>query len=97
MIDPLSFDAFWAEYPRKVGKGAARKAWLKAIGKTDQGRIIDAARGYAARVAAEGTEIKYVKHPSPWLNDERWADITNIPDRPRTDYDNIPTYTGSPS
>lgn len=25
------FDQFWALYPRKVGKGAARKAWVSAL------------------------------------------------------------------
>ena len=37
------FDEFYSEYPRKVGKGAARKAWAKAIKKADVNYIISSA------------------------------------------------------
>ena len=59
-------------YPRRQGRGAARKAWAKAIkAGHDPVLIIDAAR----RFAADRNRVdKYTPHPSTWLNQERWDD-----------------------
>ncbi len=35
-----SFEKFWSSYPRKVGKGAAEKAWVKALQSTEADAII---------------------------------------------------------
>jgi hypothetical protein len=67
--DPL-FDEFWAAYPRKTDKGNARKAWDKAVKKTDGRTIILA----AAALAASKPDLKFTAHPSTWLNGERWDD-----------------------
>ena len=67
------FDDFWKLYPRRVGKGAARRAWAKAVSRgADPAAILEA----AARLPAEyaGRELCYVPHPSTWLNGERWED-----------------------
>ena len=67
------FDAFWSAYPRRVGKGAARKAFAKAVGKTTSESILDA----LARQRDAGmfnVEICYIPHPQTWLNQERWED-----------------------
>lgn len=69
IIQPDSFDAFWAAYPRKVSKGHARKAWAAAIRKTSAVEII--------RAVAEARwprEPKFIPHPATWLNGERWND-----------------------
>lgn len=74
---------FWASYPRKVGKGAARKAYAKAVAKVDEMVIGDKVRVYAAMVKDEirrepmkdgRPAIEFVPHPATWLNQERWAD-----------------------
>lgn len=65
----LGFDAFWREYPRKVGKPSARRAWDKAIRRADAARIIAAAAAFAAD---PNREAQYTAHPSTWLNDDRW-------------------------
>lgn len=69
--DP-AWEAFWQAYPRKTGKGAARRAWPVALDKThgDAELIIAAARTYAGTI----TELRYAAHPSTWLNGERWTD-----------------------
>lgn len=74
--DPL-FDEFWAAYPRKTDKGNARKAWDKAVKKTDAQTIIAA----AVALAASKPDLKFTAHPSTWLNGERWDDqpLTLIP------------------
>lgn len=73
-----SFDAFWTTYPRKVGKGAARTAWSKALRKADQPAILAAVARYAEHHAARRTEARYIANPATWLNQERWDDV--LPD-----------------
>lgn len=62
------FDRFWAEYPRKVDKQDARKAFRSVIRqrKVDPQRLIDAARSYAAQ--RQGQDPKFTKHAATWLN-----------------------------
>lgn len=64
------FEAFWSEYPRKVAKGAARKAFKSAIKKTTIEEILCGVRGY---VAHKPDYADYA-HPATWLNGERWND-----------------------
>lgn len=65
------FDEFWELYPRKVGKTAARKAWVKAQQTADADTIINAARNYAND---PNREPAYTAHPTTWLNEGRWDD-----------------------
>ena len=67
------FNQFWENYPRKVGKGAARKAWKTALKKTDATTIQEAAALY--RITCP-KDTQYIAHPASWLNAERWADET---------------------
>lgn len=66
------FDAFWSEVPRKIGKGAARKAYASALRKTDAETLLEAMRRFAASQA--GKDAQFIPHPSTWLNAERWTD-----------------------
>lgn len=66
------FDQFWDSVPRKLGKGKARKAYLKALTKTAHETILAGIRRYAATRAGQPEE--YTKHPATWLNDECWLD-----------------------
>lgn len=68
-VEPDGFEDFWAAYPRKVGKGQARKAWTVAVTKTSASAIVQACEGYRW----SGSE-KYTPHPATWLTGERWAD-----------------------
>lgn len=73
--DPPDFGRFWDAYPRRVGKGAARKAWSKAIrGDTTADVVITAAEAFAERCQRERTEERFIAHPATWLNAERWTD-----------------------
>lgn len=67
------FDAFWANYPKKVNKGDARKAYTKALTKTQAHTIRDGAQGYADFCKNTGREKQYTKGPDRWLNVEGWA------------------------
>jgi len=64
------FDEFWATYPRRDDKGAARKAWAKAIKKADPGDINIAAASYRDDPNRLG---EFTKYPATWLNAEGWS------------------------
>lgn len=69
------FDDFWDSYPRKAGKGQARKAWTGALKKVDSTTLIKAAADYARWCANGGVSSPdFIAHPSTWLNGERWLD-----------------------
>jgi hypothetical protein len=66
------FDDFWTIYPRKEGKGAAKKAWAKAVKILPASELLPIVRSYSVRV--HGTEKRFIPFPATWLNQERWAD-----------------------
>lgn len=68
------FDTFWAYYPRKAGKGAARKAFLAAAARVPAARLIQAAAAYADNCQLIRKEKQFIPYPSVWLNQERWDD-----------------------
>lgn len=65
------FEIFWKAYPKKQGKRAAEKSFLKAIKKTDLQTLAKAIEVYKK----SDTVLRgFVCHPSTWLNEERWLD-----------------------
>lgn len=70
-LEESRFDEFWAVYPRKVAKGDARRAWVKAIRVAGADEIIGGASRYAAD---PNRTAEYTAHPASWLNGERWED-----------------------
>lgn len=70
MTKEEQFQAFWVSYPRRVAKGAARKAFDKAIKKTTLEDMLKAITEY---VAKKPEKIDF-KHPATWLNGECWHD-----------------------
>jgi hypothetical protein len=74
-IEDRHFGRFWDAYPRKVGKGAARKAWTKAIksGATPPD-IAAGAERYRDDPKRRREDIRFTAHPATWLNAERWTD-----------------------
>jgi hypothetical protein len=67
-----TFEAFWREYPRKVGKGNARKAWKQAMKVGTIDAIMEGVKRYASERA--GSATTYIAHPTSWLNGQRWLD-----------------------
>jgi hypothetical protein len=62
-----AFGRFWAAYPRRVAKLAARKAFAAAIKQgADPEAVIAGATRYAAERANQPP--RYTKHPATWLN-----------------------------
>jgi hypothetical protein len=66
------FEHFWQIYPRKIAKGAAKKAFVKAVKKVDAVEIISKAVQYSEK--SDLPEMQFIPHPSTWLNQERWTD-----------------------
>ena len=80
-VDPdPHFEEFWRTYPRKAAKGAARRAWAKAVRISDPGQIIEAASRYAQD---PNRDESFTAHPATWLNGERWLD-SSLPARETT-------------
>jgi len=71
------FNLFWAIYPRKEAKGAARTAFLKASKKVSVQAITEGAKRFAND---PNRQPEFTAHASTWLNQERWAD-TPLPQR----------------
>lgn len=71
-VDPL--DAFWAIYPRRVGKGAARTALRAAHKKADPQLILDALTERVLWWKSSRTAKGMIPYPATWLNRESWAD-----------------------
>ena len=71
------FSEWWSSYPRKVSKGAARRAYRAARKKADAPVLLDAVERQRAWLVARGEE--FCPHPATWLNGERWSDA---PPRP---------------
>lgn len=70
-LSDADFDTFWSAYPRKADKGAARNKYRARIRDgVDPDTLLLAAKNYAARVQAEGTDQKFVKHAATFLSPE---------------------------
>jgi len=66
------FEAFWAAYPRRVGKGAARAAFDKACRKAKPEAIIAAIQAQVESGCFK--DMTFTPYPASWLNGERWDD-----------------------
>ena len=68
-----AFDAFWAVYPKKTGKEAARKAFKK-IPKSAHSLLVPAVE--AQKKSRQWTEEngRFIPNPATWLNQGRWED-----------------------
>ena len=74
--EPASgFDSFWSAYPKKVGKGAAQKAWKKIKpNKELVAKMLEAVA--VAKTSRQWLDNggQFIPHPATWLNQERWED-----------------------
>ena len=69
------FDSFWRFYPRKAGKEAARKAWLKL--RPDQHimqMIDDNVKERVEKGEWRKDNQSFILHASTYLNQKRWED-----------------------
>lgn len=74
------FETFWAEYPKKVGKAAARKAFEKVIVPLET--LVDAVKSQKCSDQWTRDEGRFIPNPATWLNQERWGDVLPPPKAP---------------
>ena len=73
--DDFDFDVFWRQYPNKVAKQDALKAWRKL--KPDEQMMIQIMAGLKKWIASDEWKRengRFIPHPSTWLNGRRWED-----------------------
>lgn len=68
-----AFGRFWAVYPKKVGKGEARKAFSKIKG-VPVDRMISAVEAQKHSRQWTRDDGRYIPNPATWLNQGRWED-----------------------
>jgi hypothetical protein len=68
------FAAFWAAYPRRVGKDAARKAFDRRRSDVTLEAVLAALELQKASQQWQRDGGRYVPHPATWLNQGRWQD-----------------------
>jgi len=66
------FDQLWHDYPRKVGKAQAKKAFKTASKKINFYDLLPKFEAYV--LTLKGKETQYIPHLATWLNGERWKD-----------------------
>lgn len=72
------FEQFWSVYPRKVAKAVAFGKFKAALKKDSFEYIMQCAMNYAKDCEYKGTEQQYIKHPSTFLEKERYRDYFMI-------------------
>ena len=73
------FEEVWKAYPKKQGKEAAKKAYIKARkAGTSNCEIVAGLTRYRMFITQNKTEDRYIKHGSTWFNQQCWNDEYNI-------------------
>lgn len=76
--EEAAWGKFWADYPRKVCKAEARKAFTKAWRKLppfDEEAVLI---GGLERAKAAWVDAQFIPHAATWLNGERWQDEPTV-------------------
>lgn len=66
------FEQLWEEYPRKVNKAQAKKAFKTASKKINFYDLLPKYMSYV--LTLKGKETQFIPHLATWLNGERWND-----------------------
>jgi hypothetical protein len=66
------FNSFWEIYPRKLGKGEAKDAFVKAVMKFGADVVLEGVKKFAADPNLPAAQ--FVPRAATWLNQERWDD-----------------------
>ena len=69
----MTFEQFWQQFPRKVGKLTAKRSWEK-LSQENQQKALEAIVEHRKYWSAKGTDWEYIAHASTWLNNHRFED-----------------------
>jgi len=70
----LGFHVFWGNYPRKVGKPTALRAWNKIIRSVASMVIIQGLERWKQTEQWQKEGGKFIPYPATFLNQRRWED-----------------------
>lgn len=72
------FEIFWKAYPRKIGKGYAKRIFLKV---NPSNELFDTIlkKIEILKQSEQWQSVKYIPHPATWLNREGWEDEVELP------------------
>lgn len=73
VVEPL-FEQWYLNYPRKIAKGAAEKAWQKLDPDETLSQVIITRTIEQNDRVFKHMDPKYIPHPATWLNARRWED-----------------------
>ena len=68
----VDFDRFWAEYPKKIGKAAARRAWTRMKPPIDA--ALNTVRVFRDTQAWTREGGRFIPYPATWINRGGWED-----------------------
>jgi len=88
------FEDFWKQYPKKVGKDAAKKAFEKR--KPDKALLktmLDSLEVQKKLTSWTTEDMKYVPNPATWLNQGRWMD--ELENKQPEDWRKNPFFAGA--
>ncbi len=69
----MTFENFWSQYPKKVGKLTAKRSWEK-LSLDNQQKALEAIAEHRKYWVAKGTDWEFIPHASTWINQERFED-----------------------
>ena len=73
--DEDRFSRFWAAYPRKVGKQAAKKSWSRLHPSEELTQaILQAVEAQKQSRQWRENNGQFIPNPATWLNQGRWED-----------------------
>jgi hypothetical protein len=70
----VTFDAFWAMWPKRVDKKKAQAAWRKVGNKQETLALIAANLEMQANAGNWNAEPQFIPYPATYINGERWND-----------------------
>lgn len=71
----MEFETLWKAYPRKEGKTAAKKHYIKARkNKTSYETVENGLYRYKEYLEQQGTDSQFIPYGSSWFCQERWND-----------------------
>lgn len=74
-IQEKRFNEFWAAYPKKIGKAAAKKSWARVKPTAElHSSIMKAVEAQKRSEQWHRENGRYIPNPATWLNQGRWDD-----------------------
>ena len=78
-LKAVTFEQFYNDYPRKVGRYTAERSFKKLSVK-DKINAYNGLKNYLRYWKANETEKQFIPHPSTFLNQKRWEDEVELPE-----------------